>query len=120
MKIPPALFASLLYAGHATEELRRAHAQAMAKVSAATLRSRVSAILSVDCRAHLRRVNVPILYLQARADRLVPRSALRKIRRIRTDIQLAEFDAPHFLLQTRSERVAVRVKAFIDEASVAR
>ena len=120
MKIPPALFAPLLYAGHATEELRRAHAQAMAKVSAATLRSRVSAILSVDYRALLRRVKVPMLYLQASADRLVPRSALRKIERIRTDIQVAEFDAPHFLLQTRSERVAIRVKAFVDDARVAR
>ena len=120
MKVPPALFAPLLYAGHATEELRRAHARAMAKVSAATLRARVSAILSVDCGALLRRVKMPILYLQARADRLVPRSALRKIERIRTDIQVAEFHAPHFLLQTQPRLVAVRVKAFIDEARPAR
>jgi pimeloyl-ACP methyl ester carboxylesterase len=119
MKIPPALFAPFLYAGHATTELRRAHAQAMAKVSASTLRARVSAILAVDCCALLRRVRVPMLYMLARADRLVPRSASQKIERILPDIQTVEFDAPHFLLQTRPELAAVRVKSFINEALAA-
>src|SRR5512134_1470741 len=33
VKVPPRLFAPLLYAGHGTPQLRQAHAQAMAKVS---------------------------------------------------------------------------------------
>jgi pimeloyl-ACP methyl ester carboxylesterase len=115
VKIPPALFAPFLYAGHGTPGLRRAHAQAMAKVSATTLRARVSAILAVDCGALLRRVRVPMLYMQASADRLVPRSALRKIERIRPDIQVAQFDAPHFLLQTRPELAAGTARSFISK-----
>jgi pimeloyl-ACP methyl ester carboxylesterase len=113
IKVPPALIAPLLYAGHGTPALRRAHEQAMAKVSATALRARVSAILAADCGALLRRVRVPMLYLQARADRLVPRSALRKIERIRPDIQTAAFDAPHFLLQTQPLLAADCVKTFI-------
>jgi pimeloyl-ACP methyl ester carboxylesterase len=116
MKIPPALMAPFLYGGHGTPALRRAHAQAMAKVSATTLRARVSAILAADCSALLSRVQVPMLYMQANADRLVPRSALRKIERIRPDIQVVEFDAPHFLLQTQPELAAASAASFINKA----
>ena len=92
----------------------------MAKVAASTLRARLSAILAVDSSALLRRARVPLLYLLAKADRLVPRSALRKIERIHPDIQTAEFDAPHFLLQTQAEPVAARVRAFMDGLLAAR
>jgi pimeloyl-ACP methyl ester carboxylesterase len=39
---------------------------AMAKVSARVLAARVAAILAVDRRAQLARINVPLLYLRAR------------------------------------------------------
>jgi pimeloyl-ACP methyl ester carboxylesterase len=113
VKIPPALFAPLLYAGHGTPELRRQHAQAMSKVSAATLRARVAAILAADYSALLRRIQVPMMYLLATRDRLVPRSAYLEMQRLRPDIRLEEFDAPHFLLQTRSRASAAAVRAFI-------
>ena len=72
----------------------------MSKVSAATLRSRVAAILSVDHSSLLRRIQVPMLYMLARQDRLVRRSAFNAIDRLRHDIKLEQIDAPHFLLQT--------------------
>jgi pimeloyl-ACP methyl ester carboxylesterase len=113
MKIPPRLFAPFLYAGRATPELRRAHANAMAKVKASTLRARVAAILAADHSAQLRRIGVPMLYLRARQDRLVPASALREIERLRPDMLVEEFDAPHFLLQTEPWRCAGAVDRFL-------
>ena len=113
MKIPPALFAPFLYGRHGSRELRRLHAQAMARVSAATLRARVAAILRVDYSHLLRRIEFPMLYLQAVRDRLVPRSALTRIQRIRPDIEVAEIDGPHFLLQTRPTSCAERIVQFI-------
>jgi pimeloyl-ACP methyl ester carboxylesterase len=113
VRLPPALFAPWLYAGFATPELRRAHAAAMNKVSASTLQARVAAILRVDYLAQLRLIQVPMLYLLATSDRLIPRSALGKIQRVRPDIQVAEFDAPHFLLQTRPRETADRVARFL-------
>ena len=112
-RIPPSLAAPWLYAGRATPELRRAHAAAMAKVSARVLAARVAAILAVDRRAQLARINVPLLYLRAKADRLVRESAARAILHARPDAQLVEFDAPHFLLQTEPEACAVATRAFI-------
>jgi pimeloyl-[acyl-carrier protein] methyl ester esterase len=113
MKIPPALFAPFLYAGYGTTELKRAHARAMSKVSAQTLRARVAAILAVDHTSRLRHIKVPMLYLLSQRDRLVPRSAFATIHRLREDIELMEFDAPHFLLQTRPAESADAVAKFV-------
>ena len=111
-RVPPALVAPLLYAGRATPGLRRAHAQAMSRVTPATIRARVAAILAVDCRAQLRRIAVPMLYLRARDDRLVPASAGRAIQELRPDCEFIEIDAPHFLLQTEPKSCAAAVLAF--------
>jgi pimeloyl-ACP methyl ester carboxylesterase len=85
----------------------------MAKVSARVLAARVAAILAVDRRAQLARIDVPLLYLRAKADRLVRESAARAILHARPDAQLVEFDAPHFLLQTEPEACAAVTRAFI-------
>ena len=113
VKIPPALFAPFLYGGYGTRELRRLHARAMAKVPATTLRARVAAILSVDYSHKLRTVELPMLYLQAARDRLVPRSALTRIQRIRQDIEVIQIDGPHFLLQTRPKACAEHLVEFL-------
>lgn len=113
LKLPPVFFAPFLYSGQATPELRRLHAQAMAKVQAATLRARVAAILRVDHSAELRRITVPMFCLLAKQDRLVPRSAFEKMARLRPGIRLKEFDAPHFLLQTQPRQSATAVQEFI-------
>jgi pimeloyl-[acyl-carrier protein] methyl ester esterase len=114
MRIPPALFGPLLYGGFGTPGLKALHARAMSQVHPAVLRARVAAVLGVDCRDKLRPVGVPILYLLAKRDRLIPRSALREIMRIRADVHVSEFDSPHFLLQTRALEAANQVRLFLD------
>lgn len=111
--VPPSLMAPWLYGGRATPELRRAHAQAMSRVSPSTVNARVAAILAVDYRAQLRRIEVPMIYLRAREDRLIPASAGRAIQELRPDCELTEIDAPHFLLQTEPEACATAVMNFI-------
>jgi pimeloyl-ACP methyl ester carboxylesterase len=115
VRMPPRLFAPWLYGGHATKALRTAHAQAMSRVTAQTLRARVAAVLAVDYQTKLRDIGVPVLYLLATADRLVPKSALRAIERFRPDVQVVKFDAPHFLLQTRPKETMRRVAQFLGE-----
>ena len=116
--VPPALMAPWLYADRATPELRHAHAQAMSRVSASTIRARVAAVLAVDYRDQLRRSEVPILYLRARKDRLIPTSAGRAIQELRPDCELTEFDAPHFLLQTEPQACAAAVMSFVHRRTV--
>ena len=114
MRMPPALAAPWLYAGRATPELRRAHAAAMARVSPRVLAARAAAILSVDQRPRLAHVDVPMLYLRATADRLVSLAAARAILEAQPATQLAEFDAPHFLLQTEPAACAATTRRFME------
>jgi pimeloyl-ACP methyl ester carboxylesterase len=119
MRIPAALAAPWLYAGRGTPELRRAHAKAMSQVAPSALRARVAAILAVDYRPLLRRIDAPILYLRALADRLIPVSAGQAILQLRPDAELAEIDAPHFLLQTEPRACAATVMSFIQRTDMA-
>jgi len=115
---PPAvLTAPWLYGGRATPELRRAHVAAMAKVSPRVLRARAAAVLGVDYRPQLRRIDVPMLYLLALRDRLIQRAAARAIVELRPETQLVEFDAPHFLLQTEPGACAAAVRRFMRECT---
>jgi len=114
IRMPPALAAPWLYAGRATPELRRAHAAAMARVSPRVLAARAAAILSVDQRPRLAHVDVPMLYLRATADRLVSLAAARAILEAQPATQLAEFDAPHFLLQTEPAACAATTRRFME------
>jgi pimeloyl-[acyl-carrier protein] methyl ester esterase len=113
MRVPAAIAAPFLYAGRGTPELRRAHARVMSQVTPATIRARVAAILAVDYRSLLRHIDVPILYMRALADRLVPVSAGRFILESRPDAELSEIDAPHFLLQTEPQSCVAAVMSFI-------
>jgi hypothetical protein len=113
MRMPPTLAAPWLYAGRATPELRRAHASAMARVSPKVLRARIAAVLGVDYRPLLQRVEVPMLYLCAKADRLIPTAASRTILDLRADVKLTEIDGPHFLLQTEPQACARAVEKFM-------
>jgi pimeloyl-[acyl-carrier protein] methyl ester esterase len=113
LRIPPALMAPWLYAGRGTPELRRAHVQAMARVAPSTIRARVASILGIDHGSLLRRIEVPLLYLRATADRLIPASVGRGLKIIRPDMEIVEIDAPHFLLQTEPVRCAAVTLSFI-------
>jgi pimeloyl-ACP methyl ester carboxylesterase len=113
MRLPAAIAAPWLYAGRGTPELRRAHARVMSQVAPATIRARVAAILAVDYRSLLRRIDIPILYMRGLVDRLIPVSASRAILESRPDAELSEIDAPHFLLQTEPQACVGAVMSFI-------
>jgi len=113
VKLHPAIAGPWLHNGLASPELRRAQASVLSKVSAQAIRARVAALLAVDRGALLRKIQVPMLYMRARKDRLVPASASRKILELRPDVELAEFDAPHLLLQIEPQKCAAAVLDFI-------
>jgi sigma-B regulation protein RsbQ len=119
-KLPPSWAEPWLYPGRATPELRRSHAKAMRLVSARALRARVAAILAVDVRTQLARVSMPMLYLRASRDRLVSRGSSLEILGLRPDVELVEFDAPHFLLQTEPAACATAVLDFLKRCSQSR
>ena len=114
---PPGVFlrplALALMGRHATPALRTALAAALRQVSPAVMRSRAAATQQADARASLAAVRCPVLYLQARQDRVVPPRCLADVLRARPDTEVAVIDGPHFLLQTQPAAAAQIILPFL-------
>nr|BFD42144.1 hypothetical protein FFPRI1PSEUD_36430 [Pseudomonas sp. FFPRI_1] len=105
---------ALLLGRFSTEPLRRALAKAIAQPAAHVLQARLQAVIAVDVRQALGLSEVPLLYLRARADRLVPPSACALIRQLRKDARWVEIDAPHCLLQAAPAEAALHLQRFVN------
>jgi pimeloyl-ACP methyl ester carboxylesterase len=113
---PTTVFARVLLGRFSTRALRLALAQALAQVSASVLRARLQAVLAVDVSAKLSAVQVPVLYLRASRDFLVPSSASQLAARLNPRTKVVQLEAPHFLLQAVPADAAAVVAAFAREA----
>ena len=74
-RAPTRLAAAALLGRYSSSAHRARLSSAMDKVSANAWRARLRAVLSVDVISKLKAIKVPLLYLQAAHDRVVPRSA---------------------------------------------
>ncbi len=106
---------TMLFGRWATADLRARVKEAMSRVSPHAVRERLREIARVDVSAELGRVSVPILYLQASHDRLVPKSAAERVVRIAHHAKVVEVDGPHLLLQCSPKRCAEVLREFISQ-----
>ena len=102
-----------LLAPFSTPQLQNELAAALAQVPPATLRQRLRAVLETDASRSFARGSLPVQYLRARHDRLVPPANAVQILRQAAGTQLVDIAAPHMLLQAAPEAAAVAVSAFI-------
>jgi pimeloyl-ACP methyl ester carboxylesterase len=117
-RLPFAFFplraASIFLLGHfTTAVLRRMVAQALSQVSPQVIRDRLHSVLSIDVTASCEKLGIPILYLRAKHDHIVPRSASQLVVQLCPTAELVEMDAPHFLLQTLPAKAAEVVRSFV-------
>lgn len=116
----PAWLVSYLMLGRvSTKALIAALGAAIAQVSRAAWQARLNAVLAVDVSSKLAAVRVPILYLRAQRDRLVPAAASELIARLAPHAAIASVDAPHFLLQTNPAEAARMVSEFVRKCCAA-
>jgi pimeloyl-ACP methyl ester carboxylesterase len=113
---PVAALSHLLLGRFSTGTLRSALARALKQVSPSALRARLKAVLSVNVSETLSTVRVPVLYLRAAQDRLVPPSASALVAALSPGAEVVEFEAPHFLLQVVPAEAARVVGAFVRRA----
>lgn len=104
---PHAILDFLMLGKFGTDELRRALADAIAQLAPDVLEARLQALAEVDVRHHLAAAKVPVRYLQATHDRLVPTSAAADL------TSITRIDGPHLLLQARPDESAAEVKKFV-------
>lgn len=110
----PTSFASMALLGrHASPSLRFALRAALDSVSAAALRMRSKAVLSVDVSSDLAKVTAPILYMRASEDRLIPSSAGSLIQSIQPATHVVDLMGPHCLLQVAPAESARVIQEFL-------
>ena len=114
VKAAPEFAMRHLLLGHfATQHLITSLRRALSQVSAPVLQARARAVMTVDVSAQLAAVRVPVLYLQAQHDRVVPQNAAETIVKSLPSVQVVQLDAPHLLLQAVPGAAAQAVHAFL-------
>jgi pimeloyl-ACP methyl ester carboxylesterase len=94
-------------------ELRHTLHDSLAKVSIGALRTRAKAALYVNAESELRRLTVPTIYLRATRDRVVGKHIAKQMQEQLSSLRIVDFDAPHFLLQTKPNEAAHAVTEFM-------
>lgn len=74
---------------------------------------RVRAVLSVDVRSALAASPVPVLYIRATRDWIVPAANLRRIRKVRPDVNVERIPSPHQVLQACPTESASAIGWFV-------
>lgn len=110
---PLAVISSLLMGKYATVALRSTLASTLAKVSTAVFLARLGAIFSVNVAAKLAKVQVPVMYLQALQDRLIPAQESTKVLKAYPIAHVVKLEGPHFLLQVCPKQAANEVCSFL-------
>ena len=110
---PVGLISAALMGGYATPSAKEALKAALASVRADVLRARMKQVLAVDTRNLLKRVTLPLLYLRAARDILVPVQSANEVQGLAPQTKVTSLPGPHFLLQTQPEAAAAAVKAFL-------
>lgn len=111
---PVRLVSAFLLGRFASAQLREALKATLAEVSMATLKARTDAVLRVDVRPALSKIRVPVLYLRATQDRLVPRRCADAIVEAAAQARIIDIEAPHTMLQIAPAAAAAAVRAFIE------
>lgn len=114
---PRSVVAKYFMGRFASDELARKLGDASEHVAPEVFRYRIRAVCEVDCSEKLQRVPVPILYLRASLDRIVPRGASKRVKRLAASARIVEIDAPHYLLQARPHAAVAAVVKFAHEVS---
>jgi pimeloyl-[acyl-carrier protein] methyl ester esterase len=102
----------LLVGPGASSSLQSAVHGAISSVRRKVLSARLQAVLVCDTRNELKEVTVPILYIQAEHDHLVPPSSLEEILRIQPRTILATIAGPHLILQREPQKAAEIIAGF--------
>jgi len=113
LPLPKIAVSRFLVGADAPESLHTAVRAAIRSVEPRVLTTRLRQVLTVDARAELEKVSVPVLYIQAQQDRLVGASSLEEIQGIKPQTEVAKIEGPHLVIQREPQRCADVVTRFL-------
>ncbi|MEZ5483970.1 MAG: hypothetical protein R3F01_02200 [Lysobacteraceae bacterium] len=86
----------------------------LGKLDSRILKQRIRSVSHVDESSRLRGLQVPLLYLRATGDYLVPASAARLIVEQHPNTRIETIRGPHALLHVQAQAAADAIAAFIN------
>lgn len=89
----------------ALDAIKTAHPRAIS--------ARVKAILKVNVRLLFEKIDVPVLYIAGRKDHLIKKHNMIDLITIKPEMEVAELNTKHFLLQLEPDRSAEIITNFI-------
>jgi pimeloyl-ACP methyl ester carboxylesterase len=98
---------------YSTAELRALSREALSLVTPRVLAGRTREVIRVNVVSELTGLDCPVLYIQGKHDFVVPGGNLRRILRIKPEVQHVQLPAPHMVLQTKPEQAARAITGFI-------
>jgi pimeloyl-ACP methyl ester carboxylesterase len=112
---PPDFALEYFIAGaKAPKSLKLAVNRATRSVNPEVLAARARAVIDCDATQEIRRVKVPLLFLQATKDRLVRKGCLDEIKRLHPETITFAIRAPHLVLQREPQTAAKAIVQFLD------
>jgi pimeloyl-[acyl-carrier protein] methyl ester esterase len=111
---PPAAVIKMFLVGRrAPASLVEAVRAAVSSVRSEVLIARAQSIFACDVREELARIAMPILYLRAMQDRLVPARCMEEVLNIHPSAEVASIPGSHLLLQREPKETAAAVASFL-------
>lgn len=114
-RAPSAVLDHLLLGRYSSKALSSALSSAVSSLSPAAFSARMRAIDTVNVLTKLKSISVPVLYLQATEDRLVPPSSCALVQRELPAIRVISIAAPHCLLQAAPGDAALAIGTFAEQ-----
>lgn len=112
LPLPKSVVRFFLVGWDAQPSLVFAVLKSIASVRRNVLMARLHLVLHCDVQEELSKITVPILYVRAKQDRLVPAFCLDEIRHVNPRTTALEIPGPHLLIQREPLRTAEIVSMF--------
>jgi pimeloyl-ACP methyl ester carboxylesterase len=95
------------------KELSKKIDDALNRVDPDVIQDRLRYVLEMDATQSLKKITMPLLYMQATHDVFVPQRAFNYLSKYKDDIELHKFPTHHFLLQSMPDEAAEVIKTFV-------
>jgi len=110
--LPASLLNHFLFGSYASKTLGSLLRELLPRLSPQILKHRAG-LIAAGYPFLNEQFDIPCLYLQAARDRVVPKRAARWFAEHFSSFELARFDAPHCLLQTKPVECAERIMEYV-------
>lgn len=98
--VPTSVLSYFLFGRFATKDRLEALKRSLGKLNNLAFRSRLALMMTLEVTPSLKKIKVPVLYLQASEDALIKPKSAHLIVENCPQTQVVTFSAPHALLQT--------------------